>query len=50
MKYFTVTYISQKTLHPEGYKTFTEFVAADTNTLPNLRPLTCCLRKTRTAA
>ena len=27
MKYFTVTYVSQKTLHPDGYKTFTSFVS-----------------------
>jgi hypothetical protein len=39
MKYFTVTYISQKTLHTEGYKTFTAFVAADTKHAAKLKAL-----------
>jgi len=39
MKYFTVTYVSQKTLHPDGYKTFTSFVAADTKHAAKLKAL-----------
>lgn len=39
MKYFTVTYVSQKTLHPAGYKTFTSFVAADTKHTAKLKAL-----------
>ncbi|WP_440867897.1 hypothetical protein [Symbiopectobacterium purcellii] len=39
MKYFTVTYVSQKTLHPDGYKTFTSFVAADTKHAAKLKSL-----------
>ncbi len=39
MKYFTVTYISQKTLHPEGYKTFTEFLSAETKHAAKLKAL-----------
>ena len=39
MKYFTVQYVSQKTLHPDGYKTFTSFVAADTKHAAKLKSL-----------
>ncbi len=39
MKYFHVTYVSQKTLHPEGYKTFTTFVTGETKHAAKLKAL-----------
>jgi exodeoxyribonuclease VIII len=39
MKYFKVMYVSQKTLHPDGYKTSSSFVAAETKQAAKLKAL-----------
>jgi exodeoxyribonuclease VIII len=39
MKYFKVMYVSQKTLHPDGYKTFSSFVASETKHAAKLKAL-----------
>jgi hypothetical protein len=45
VKYFKVTYISQKTMHPEGYKTFKEFLSAETKHEARLKSLNLLLEK-----